>query len=149
MKCLPISLSVLVSFAKGWDHDVKGNDWPGLCADGKKQSPINLNSNSAVKSPNPDPNGAFEKFASVAGKQFAGEVEKGNRTHGFKVTLKPEIDLKDGYSCSQWHCHFMSEHKVDGKQFEGECHLVCHNTLIAKELSALVGSPNPDALQIF
>ena len=150
MKCLPISLSVLVACAKGWNHDDKGDDWTDTCSDGKKQSPINLNSNSAVRSPNPDPNGAFEKFASVAGKKFAGRVKKGKATHGFKVELTPEINLKDGYSCSQWHCHFKSEHEIDGFQFEGECHLVCHNTLIADKLGAEhLGSPNPDALKIF
>jgi len=151
MHYFSISLSVLVACAEGWSHESKGDDWNmGICLTGKKQSPINLDSTTAKRSDYPDPNGAFEKFASVAGKAFTGNVQKGNKTHGFKVNLTPEIDLKDGYSCSQWHCHFKSEHEVDGMQFEGECHLVCHNKLIATGLGPdHLGSPNPDALRVF
>ena len=39
-KCIFIFL--LIPFATAWNYQSHGEDWPGLCASGEEQSPINI-----------------------------------------------------------------------------------------------------------
>jgi carbonic anhydrase len=86
----------------------------------------------------------------IQAKKHAGTVYKGAVTHGFKFEFGNQLILGNGYACSQWHCHFKSEHTIDDQYTVGECHLVCHKQSIAELLGAPhLNSGDKEALRVF
>ena len=107
-----------------WDYKKLGDDWSGVCASGKSQSPININT-SAV----------------VAGKKVAVASLKSNKVNavhnGHTVQFDPQgrqlqvVDNVSGkletFNLLQFHIHNGSEHTVDDKRHELEAHFVHAN----------------------
>jgi len=158
MKLVGLSTILGLTQAAGWTHseaDQKdATKWKDACQTGKAQTPIALYSASSAAgfthSTSADPLNAFAAYGQHSGKKHAGKVQKGAGTHGFKFTFDNQLILGNGYACSQWHCHFKSEHTIDEKYTAGECHLVCHKQSIAENLGAPhLESTDNDALRVF
>ena len=157
MKLVGLSTILGLTHAASWTHseaDQKdGTKWQGACQNGKAQTPIALYSGKAAgftTKTSADPLNAFAAYGQHSGKRHAGKVQKGANTHGFKFTFDEQLILGNGYACSQWHCHFKSEHTIDDKYTAGECHLVCHKQSIAVNLGTdHLNSDHKDALKFF
>ncbi|XP_012287196.1 putative carbonic anhydrase 3 isoform X2 [Orussus abietinus] len=97
-------------------------DWPGLCAKGEKQSPINIIPDDTIKSDIGPLKFIRYDFA------YYGKVV--NTGHSVQITLNsiPILlmggGLKSTYVLEQMHLHWGAEHTVDGTRDAMELHLV-------------------------
>ncbi|KAK2586534.1 hypothetical protein KPH14_011426 [Odynerus spinipes] len=97
--------------------------WPGLCQTGKKQSPINIISESAIKKDLGDLKFIRYDYA------FLGKVI--NNGHTIQVQLSNTLPiqlesqyLSSKYNLEQFHFHWGSEHTIDKYRYPLEMHLV-------------------------
>ncbi|XP_053989539.1 carbonic anhydrase 1-like [Hylaeus volcanicus] len=96
--------------------------WPGLCATGKKQSPINIMSEETIKADL----GAL-KFIRY---DFAATGEITNNGHAVQISLYGVSihleggDLPSRYTLDQMHFHWPAEHTVDETRDALELHFV-------------------------
>ena len=115
-KVVGLSTVLALSNAASWSHTEKDQQdptkWQDACQTGESQTPIALYT-SDTESDEADPLNAFAAYGQYSGKQHSGLVQKGSGTHGFKFTFDEQLILGNGYACSQWHCHFKSEHTID------------------------------------
>lgn len=100
------------------------NEWPGVCQDGKAQSPIDIEAATTTLAPNMRfvwdfksesiPTAKYNGHEQVIEGEFGGfthQLEVGQRKyHSYKLTFK-----------------FPAEHRLDGKEFDGEI-LVYHKS---------------------
>ena len=164
MKVVGLSTLLGVTQAASWTHSETDQrdptKWQDACQNGMAQTPIALYTpefynffiyaNYFNVSPYADPLNAFAVYGQHSGRKHSGIVQKGAGTHGFKFTFDNQIFLGNGYACSQWHCHFQSEHTIDGAYADGECHLVCHKQSINQNLSGdHLASDDREALKVF
>ena len=147
----------------GWDYDhtahhhPQNEDWNGTCKDGKHQSPINIQTRYTRKVAT-----SLHLILNGYDKQLAAQVE--NNGHTVQLTFKdgPDKDIwvKDGevsqtkYEFAQAHFHWGdndqrgSEHKIDGKAFPMEMHLVHWNLDVGKNLTEAVQKDTRAALEV-
>ncbi|XP_031333457.1 putative carbonic anhydrase 3 isoform X2 [Photinus pyralis] len=106
-----------------WNH-IDQNDWPEICLKGKRQSPINLDSNIARDQ-------SFAKF------HFS-NFDKGyrataiNNGHSVVLTLdatasRPKVSgggLSKEYTTDHLHFHWQAEHTVNRHRYPLEAHIV-------------------------
>lgn len=100
-------------------------NWPGICITGKKQSPIDISTEDAVKIDLGPLN--FDRYnvsfrASLENDGHSVEIE----LHGVPPHLSG-ANLKSEYVFEQMHLHWPSEHTVDGLHGPLELHLVHYN----------------------
>ena len=153
----------VVNALSGWDYDhtahhhQRNEDWNGTCKDGKRQSPIDIipkyTSNVAV---------SLRLILNGYDKQLGAQVA--NNGHTVELTFRdgPDKDIwvKDGdiiqtkYEFKQAHFHWGdndqhgSEHKIDGKAFPMEMHLVHWNLDVGKNLTEAVQKDTRTALEV-
>ncbi|KAF5811995.1 putative carbonic anhydrase [Helianthus annuus] len=113
-------------------------DWK-ICADGKSQSPINIDANSAQVMPG-DLKRAYIDAPAVLinGVNNIGVIWKGD-AGGIEVNGST-------YKLVQCHWHTPSEHTIDGKRFDAELHLVHSNGMGQKAVVGIlqnIGPPDP------
>lgn len=122
---LSISSLALGSASAGqWSYDRQGADWPGICASGLSQSPIDIDTAKVVKSNyNATINYRSDNIEAV--------------NNGHTVQFNPDsrnINLIDNvsgkmetFSLLQFHLHNGSEHTIDAIQQDVEAHFVHAN----------------------
>ncbi|XP_017003942.2 carbonic anhydrase 2-like [Drosophila takahashii] len=132
---LIVCCSVALSWASEWgypylfDHQGKPfPKWGGLCARGKRQSPIDLHANGAT----------LDEYAPLKFKNYDELQEKllmVNNGHsvqisGFnqKLTLSGGALLND-YEVALIHMHWSSEHTINSNRYPLEVHIVHRNTI--------------------
>ncbi|CAI5516059.1 unnamed protein product [Closterium sp. Naga37s-1] len=142
-RSIAVALVLLAAFAAvanaatgAFTYEKSGTDWPGACATGERQSPVNIVMDKTVQSKKPElfslEYGSTSKQASV--------VNKGST---IQVIPAPEethlLHLASGdYKLLQMHVHTYSEHAINGLFAPMEAHFVHVNTLDPKKL-AVVG----------
>lgn len=121
----------------GWDYDQGGDDWPGLCATGTAQSPINIISAEAL----PVMRGGvgWGNYSLELHYQPASNLSIVYDGHTLLVPDASSLGfLNSGgalgcginggastvYNVLQLHFHTPSEHAVDGKLYDAELHIV-------------------------
>lgn len=122
--------------AAEWDYALSGDDWTGDCASGINQSPVNLDTYSAVRF-------TFEIEFSERPTPDSGYVVNNGLTMVYvpntdgAVTILNPMDGDEEYTLAQFHCHWDttasrysigSEHKLDGQSYPLECHFVHYRT---------------------
>lgn len=113
------------SFAADFNYDKLGADWPALCETGKRQSPINIETQKArpsdfVAKANYHPN-RLEAVNNGHTVQFNPESQS--------ITLiDKQSGKKDTFALVQFHLHNGSEHTVNGTRHDLEAHFVHANT---------------------
>ncbi|KAH0554908.1 putative carbonic anhydrase 3 isoform X1 [Cotesia glomerata] len=109
----------------GYTDENGPNNWPGLCKNGKRQSPINIETDNTLK----DDLGSL-KFLHYD-YAFTGILT--NTGHNVQITLSGvPIFLSGGgltskYVLEQMHFHWGAEHTIDGTRDALELHLVHHD----------------------
>ncbi|XP_076545964.1 carbonic anhydrase 1 isoform X2 [Osmia lignaria lignaria] len=142
MKSLCIIVVTVIGLytATGADWSYSGEHgpkhWPGLCTTGKKQSPINIVTEDAVKTDLGELKFIKYSFA------FAGDVT--NNGHSVKIQIRPApirlegANLPNSYILEEMHFHWPAEHTVDVNRDVLEVHFVhysnkYHNTSMAAQ----------------
>lgn len=138
---------VSLTFGAQWNYITNSaygpSKWTGLCYNGTKQSPIDINTTAATYQSMPAFN--FENYASVQPVNFTGE----NNGHTIQITV-PSFKyfvnggaLSGNFTTAQFHLHWGSsdskgsEHKIDGKQYAAEIHFVSFNVKYANLTTAV------------
>ncbi|CAG5075659.1 Similar to cah-3: Putative carbonic anhydrase 3 (Caenorhabditis elegans) [Cotesia congregata] len=109
----------------GYTDENGPNNWPGVCKNGKRQSPINIETDNTLK----DDLGSL-KFLHYD-YAFTGILT--NTGHNVQITLSGvPIFLSGGgltskYVLEQMHFHWGAEHTIDGTRDALELHLVHHD----------------------
>nr|XP_012145297.1 PREDICTED: carbonic anhydrase 6-like isoform X1 [Megachile rotundata] len=114
--------------ADDWSYwgDHGPSQWGGLCATGKKQSPINVVTEDTVKT-----DMGPLKFARY---DFAYSAKVTNNGHSVKVQLEgvptqlKGSNLPTKYILEQMHFHWPAEHTIDGTRDVLELHLVHYSS---------------------
>lgn len=116
----------VLHLARGGDWAYSGphgpDKWPGICTKGKKQSPINIETDDTVKTDLRPLKFVRYDYA------FSGSVTNTGHTAQIVLTGVP-IHLEGGslpsvYVLEQMHFHWGSEHTVDGRRDALEMHFV-------------------------
>ena len=139
-------------------HHFNKENWSGTCKDGRRQSPIDINTKYTRKILMAGNSLIFNKYE----KQVGASVE--NNGHTVKLTLTDgsddEIWIKDGglsltkFQFAQAHFHWGnddkhgSEHKIDGKTFPMEMHLVHWNLDVGETLKEAVEKDTGISLEV-
>uniref|UniRef100_A0A1D1YNG9 carbonic anhydrase n=1 Tax=Anthurium amnicola TaxID=1678845 RepID=A0A1D1YNG9_9ARAE len=93
-----------------------------ICETGKNQSPIDVTPDDLKTLANP-PNPSFMNAKNVKATNNGNTVEIFSGKEG--VPLPAEITVEEEkYTLQQFHFHTPSEHRIDGKHFDAEQHLV-------------------------
>lgn len=120
-----LSTGLQTSKAAEWSYSGENgpNKWPGLCQTGKKQSPIDIVTEDAIRKDL----GAL-KFIRY---DFAFDGTLTNNGHSVEIHLEgmpmPTLtggNLSSVYVFEQMHFHWGAEHTVDGVRYPLELHLV-------------------------
>ncbi|KAK5650456.1 hypothetical protein RI129_001485 [Pyrocoelia pectoralis] len=115
--------SVPGGYGSKWNH-IDQDEWPDICLKGRRQSPINLDANSARDK-------SFEKFDFVNyNKNLKGTAF--NNGHSVVLILEESDDrprvrgggLSKEYITDHIHFHWQAEHTVNGHRYPLEAHLV-------------------------
>ncbi|CAH3019614.1 unnamed protein product [Porites evermanni] len=111
-------------------------NWGGVCASGRKQSPININTCAAMYDSNLDGFTLVNYDTIQAGVNFTAK----NDGTTLKISFDSNVynvsggDLPGVYTTVQFHLHWGlnnyrgSEHTVDGMMYPAEIHFVSYNT---------------------
>ncbi|TMW49981.1 hypothetical protein DOY81_004940 [Sarcophaga bullata] len=129
--CLCLTISTAIA-SEHWGYpDYSKNEefphWGGVCDNGKKQSPINLNLRNAVR-------GVYDKLEIENYDKTitqAAMVNTGHSVQLFNFDLKLKLKggpLKNDYVLEQIHFHWWSEHTIDNIRYPFEMHMVHRNT---------------------
>lgn len=119
--------SVPVECDSHWNH-IDQNEWPEICRKGKRQSPIDLNSNIARDK-------SFAKFHFTNfDKDY--KVTALNNGHSVVLTLggiasRPKVSgggLPKEYTTDHLHFHWQAEHTVNRHRYPLEAHIVNYAT---------------------
>ena len=158
-----LHIGVEVSQAKlfGFDynrHHLNKENWSGTCKNGRRQSPIDIRTRYTKKILMAGNSLVFNQYE----KQVGASVE--NNGHTVKLTLTDgfddEIWIKDGglsltkFQFAQAHFHWGdddkhgSEHKIDGKTFPMEMHLVHWNLDVGRTLKEAVEKDTGISLEV-
>jgi len=132
----------------------QGGDWGGICATGKKQSPINVVRNETIKT----------KFTPFSFTNYEQEISLkiSNTKRSLKFSAPDDYlpiyvqggGLQGTYQFLQGHMHWSpednsgSEHTIDGKAYPMELHLVHYNTKYGKTASEAIASNEYNALAV-
>ncbi|KAL6427641.1 hypothetical protein ACFW04_008838 [Cataglyphis niger] len=119
-----IAIGLQAAAASEWEYEGKNgpSNWPGICATGKKQSPIDIVTANAVKS----------DFAAVKFNRYnlayPATLENNGHSvqivlHGIPIYLSNGI-LQSEYVFEQMHFHWGAEHTINGLRDALELHLV-------------------------
>lgn len=112
--------------------------WSGVCTTGKKQSPINIESNDAILD-------KYEEYirGPLVFRGYDGvKVRAINNGHTLKWLVLDDEDsppvmsggpLRGNYTLLQFHLHWLSEHSINGYKYPLEIHLVHKKTGISLE----------------
>ncbi|XP_062121915.1 carbonic anhydrase [Drosophila sulfurigaster albostrigata] len=124
-----------LSAANEWGYpDLENNQdepfpkWGGLCDSGKKQSPINLHVNGALK-------GEFDPLKFENYDEHQGSLQMINNGHSIQISgFDHELTLSGGalgsdYVVEQIHMHWWSEHTINTIRYPLEVHIVHRNTI--------------------
>ncbi|KAG5669948.1 hypothetical protein PVAND_000237 [Polypedilum vanderplanki] len=101
-------------------------DWGGMCSSGKRQSPVDLAKDAAIK-------GEFPLFDFESYKSVMKNPLIVNNGHSIQISSVPgPIYISGGglnsvYIFDQMHFHWSSEHTIDHKRFALELHIVHHD----------------------
>lgn len=137
MKLLLLLLGTAISLSWAAEGEYSYSDqaaWGGVCTTGERQSPIDVNSVKNTVS-------YISHIASFGGGQAVTKKTEGLKTVQFDLTDTPTIVMPDtwpvghtkGLQALQLHFHWGtsgaggSEHKLFGKHYKGEAHLVTRN----------------------
>lgn len=137
MKLLLLLLGTAISLSLAAEGEYSYSDqaaWGGVCTTGERQSPIDVNSVKNTVS-------YISHIASFGGSQAVKKNTVGLKTVQFDLTDTPTIVMPDtwpvghtkGLQALQLHFHWGesgaggSEHKLFGKHYKGEAHLVTRN----------------------
>lgn len=107
-----------------WNH-IDQKQWPDTCQNGKRQSPINLETKTAVE------HAAFEPFHFINYYEYFRAFAK-NTGHSIELRLEesltqPKVSgggLPKQYTLDHLHFHWQSEHTLNGHRYPLEVHLV-------------------------
>lgn len=144
--------SLAFSASWGYEDDNGPANWKGVCKTGKRQSPIDIKSSEAVYDK------TLGKFdLKNYNKTLPLNFTVSNNGHGMVVSLTGSDYIVSGgglvgsYKTIQFHLHWGpdekagSEHKVNGKAYPAEIHLVSCNTNYPNVTEAL---KYPDGLAV-
>ena len=127
---LNATLLAATAFSAYADYDTtnNGEDWTGLCATGREQSPINLPRSGAVTRTDitviVGDYGITTEVADLA--DFANTIAIPDQS-GRMTIVDPEGVIKAPYKPLQFHFHYPSEHSIDGELMDAEMHIVHQN----------------------
>lgn len=96
--------------AQGFNYDSVGLDWPGLCVDGARQSPINIVRDRAVAIATPSISLSFEISPSYELRNLENSVNMVPKAG----TRQQLIYQGHTFNLLQIHAHAVSEHTFDG-----------------------------------
>ena len=165
MSCRVLLQALLISsiaFAQdNYDYKQHGADWTGLCATGKRQSPINFALNDLIQTSDD----AYERF-DMNYPDMPNWIKK-DLTNSYAVfgdmgtftNANPTSTYASQYAGWGMYYHAPSEHTLNDKQFDLELHLVhtanmqpmteYQNTAIIAVVFQLDGNDNPLLNSIF
>lgn len=101
-------------------------EWGGMCESGKRQSPVDLATDAAIK-------GKFPSFVFTKYDQPMKNPKVENNGHSIQISSVPgPISISGGglngnYIFDQMHFHWASEHTINGGRFALELHIVHHD----------------------
>lgn len=101
-------------------------DWGGICSSGKRQSPIDLVKEAAIK-------GEFPAFDFESYKKVMKNPTIVNNGHSIQISAAPGPiyvsggGLNNAYIFDQMHFHWSSEHTIDSRRYALELHMVHHD----------------------
>jgi len=142
---LLISLALTVKAAE-WNHDDRGESWPGQCKTGEAQSPIDFNTSQMKKT-------TYEDFTFVGYDRVTKKDNFVNNAHTVQMesTYQPQVyggGLPGIYQFAQFHLHWGSvdsqgsEHTINQKAYPMELHLVHFKTEYGNDImSAITNEP--------
>ncbi|KAM0725606.1 Carbonic anhydrase 6 [Formica fusca] len=118
------STGLQAAAASEWGYEGRNgpSNWPGTCATGKKQSPIDIVTKNVIKSDGAALN--FNRYNLA----FPATLDNNGHSvqivlHGIPVYLSSG-NLQSEYVLEQMHFHWSAEHTVDGLRDALELHLV-------------------------
>ncbi|MBO6824633.1 MAG: carbonic anhydrase family protein [Sneathiella sp.] len=117
-------------------------DWPGICQEGKNQSPIDISEAQET---------ALPPLTFKYGSKVSKKIHNG---HAIQLEFEPGNKLRIGdqkATLLQAHFHSPSEHTIDGKHFPLEAHFVhqaSDNSLIVVAVLYEVGAENRQLAKI-
>ncbi|OWF52544.1 carbonic anhydrase 2-like isoform X2 [Mizuhopecten yessoensis] len=122
-----------------------------IAKDGKRQSPIDIQTKEAQYDPNLQRRPIMVNYKSEMG------MELENNGHSVKAQMKEKSELRGGplegtYLLEQFHLHWGaengegSEHTIDGNKYDAELHLVHYNS---KYETFAKAADKPDGLAVF
>lgn len=125
------AVNSLVSAQVDYLYSQQGSDWPGTCASGTSQSPIDIDtSSSSVQSASQGTQGYLELSTSYSPITVEGVfttltyiLDSSNSDYGM-LTLSSEAGSDKVYIAQQFHFHAPSEHTFDGDHADLEMHIV-------------------------
>lgn len=115
------------------------------------QSPININTNTAISPGNSDEYDIGKFATSLKNQEFLAILNDPSLGHQLKFDFPAEsepfiqISQNSSLACSQFHFHFStSEHSIDNNFSFGEMHLVCYNSEKYSTLDTAIHNPEND-----
>ena len=124
------SLFVAIAFGAYADYDTTDNGatWPGTCATGTEQSPIDLpNYGSYWVDGIAVILGDYGVTTEVASENdFANTIAIPDQNARMTI-VDPDGNNKPPYKPLQFHFHYPSEHTIDGELLDAEMHIVHQN----------------------
>lgn len=150
---LPSKLLLLVALTAGavqaesWNYKLQGQDWPGQCAAGLKQSPIDIEYENILEVSKDKP------FKFINYDQLVPvSVRIGHHTVKVTPTVDYEIAITGGglpgkYILDNIHFHWGSEHLFGGYRFPLEAHFVHYKSIYNGTADALA-QEDPEGLAV-
>lgn len=111
-----------------WNYKTKGNDWECDCSEGKTQSPIDIQSNSVVRSP-VKPVFKYREIEYNESTAEANPIKFEYKDNSIKIVYEQgfgKVVTLDGnvYSAQEVIFHTPSQHRIDGKDYPMEMEIV-------------------------